>query len=410
MNNPSYDSQFLLKNLMDNMEDCIYFKDLESKFIFVNSAMAQWMGCKKPAEVIGKSDFDIYREENAQRMFEAEQAIIKTGESLEGIEEKEEWKEGRMAWVSTTKLPLRDATGKIMGTFGVSRDITAQKESEQQAAYYARQIQRIKEEMEEEIRMAAELQKTFFPHSYPKFPKGCNPSDSAVSFLHYYQASEWVSGDFCAVRRISDSESGILLCDVMGHGVRAALGTAIIYAMVKELMEQERNPAHFLQRLNRLLLPVFQQEDSFMFATACYAIFDSRTGKLRVASAGHPPPIHLDRKAQKTKWLFSEEQVCGPALALFEEAEYSSVELSIQPGDGVLLYTDGIYEAANANDEEFGEDRLLETAQHHVHLKMNLLFPALMNAAEQFSEQTFFDDDVCLLGFDYRHPMEKKDG
>ena len=408
MNKTSYDSQFLLKNLMDNMEDCIYFKDLESKFILVNLSMAQWMGCKKAIDVVGKSDFDIYRTEDAQRMFESEQAIIKTGDSLEGIEEQEEWKSGQMAWVSTTKMPLRDAEGKIVGTFGVSRDITAQKDSEQQAAYYARQIQRIKEEMEEEIRMAAELQKTFFPHSYPKFPKGCNPSDSAVSFLHYYRASEWVSGDFCAVRRISDSESGILLCDVMGHGVRAALGTAIIYAMVKELMEQEGDPAQFLQRLNALLLPVFQQEDSFMFATACYAIFDSRTGQLCVASAGHPAPIHLDRKAKKAKWLFAEEQVCGPALALFEEAEYSSVEISIQPGDGVLLYTDGIYEAANASDEEFGEERLLTAAQQHLNLKMNLLFPALMTAAEQFSGQECFDDDVCLLGFDYQHPMEKK--
>jgi len=403
MNKPSYDSEFLLKNLMDNMEDCIYFKDLESKFVLVNSAMAEWMGCKNPSEVVGKSDFDIYREEDARRMFEAEQMIIKTGRSLEGIEEQEEWKNGQIAWVSTTKMPLRDATGKIVGTFGVSRDITAQKESEKKAAYYARQIQRIKEEMEEEIRMAAELQKTFFPHSYPKFPKGATLENSAVSFLHHYRASEWVSGDFCAVRRISDSESGILLCDVMGHGVRAALGTAIIYAIVEELMAQEHDPAGFLSRLNSLLIPVFQQEDSFMYATACYAIFDARTGKLRVANAGHPLPIHLDRKEGRAKWLFSEEQAHGPALALFEEAEYSSVDVSIHPEDGVLLYTDGIYEVANEAGEEFGEDRLLLATQDALDLRMKELFPALMEKAEAFSAQESFDDDVCLLGFDFHH-------
>jgi len=392
------------------MEDCIYFKDLDSKFIFVNSAMAQWMGYKKPSEVIGKSDFDIYRKENAQRMFEAEQAIIKTGETLEGIEEKEEWKGGRIAWVSTTKLPLRDATGKIIGTFGVSRDITAQKESEQQAAYYARQIQRIKEEMEEEIRMAAELQKTFFPHSYPKFPKGCDPADSAVSFSYYYQASEWVSGDFCAVRRVSASKSGILLCDVMGHGVRAALGTAIIYAIVEELMVQEQDPADFLYRLNKLLFPVFQQEDTFMFATACYAIFDSQTGMLQVANAGHPVPIYLDRKAKQTKWLFPKEKNCGCALALFEESTYSSIEVQIQPKDGIVLYTDGIYEVTNEKGEEFGEERLLKTAQNNLHLNIKNLFPTLMHEAKNFAGQNTFNDDVCLLGFDYQHPMEGKNG
>ena len=120
-------SRFLLQNLMDNMTDKIYFKDLRSRFIMVNKASAAWHGYDSPAATIGKSDFDNYKEVDARRMFEAEQRIIATGEPLEGIVERETRKNGQTAWVSTTKLPLRDSSGTIVGTFGLSRDITAQK-------------------------------------------------------------------------------------------------------------------------------------------------------------------------------------------------------------------------------------------------------------------------------------------
>jgi len=190
--------------------------------------------------------------------------ITQTGDSREGIEEQETWKDGHVGWVSTTKMPLKDPEGKIVGTFGVSRDITVHKEAELRAAYYAEQIRRIKEEMEEEVRMAAELQKTFFPRTYPTYPEGVPSSDSAVQFCYHYHASGTVSGDFCSIRRLSETECGILQCDVMGHGVRAALGTALIYAMVEELSQKEDDPGLFLGSLNKLLLPILRQEDTFL--------------------------------------------------------------------------------------------------------------------------------------------------
>ncbi len=400
------DPDFLLKNLMESMTDMIYFKDLQSRFIMMNEAAAAWQGFNHPNDAIGTSDFDRYKEKDALRMLEDEQRIIATGEPLEGIEEQETRKNGEVAWVSTTKMPLRGLDGEIVGTFGVSRDITEHKEAELRATNYAEQICHIKERMEEEVRMAGELQKTFFPHNYPVFPAGVQPKESAVKYHHHYQASGMVSGDFCSVLRLSETESGIFLCDVMGHGVRAALGTALICAMVEELALQERNPGDFLARMNELLLPILRQEDTFFYATACYMVFDAATGKVRFANAGHPIPMHFQASDNRVEWLMDDESMRGPALAIAEQAEYPTIEKQIQPGDKIVMVTDGLYEVVGPGDEEFGEARLLEAAARFGGLPLEELFPSLISEARHFAEEDDFDDDVCLVGFVFCHPLK----
>jgi len=121
--------QFLTQSLMDNIPDSIYFKDKESRFIRINNALAQKHGFKNTSEAIGKTDFDFFTEEHARQAFDDEQQIIRTGQPL-SKEEKETWPNSPDTWVSTTKLPLRDKEGNIIGTFGLSIDITVRKEIE----------------------------------------------------------------------------------------------------------------------------------------------------------------------------------------------------------------------------------------------------------------------------------------
>ena len=122
--------QFFMKTLMDNVPDNIYFKDKDSRFIRINKALCEWFGLASPEEAIGKTDFDFFTIEHAAKAFEDEQKIIETGIPLIGIEEKETWPDGRITWVSTTKMPLRDRDGNIIGTFGISKDITERKLAE----------------------------------------------------------------------------------------------------------------------------------------------------------------------------------------------------------------------------------------------------------------------------------------
>jgi PAS domain S-box-containing protein len=126
----------LLQTLMDNVPDKIYFKDRDSRFTLVNKATAAHFGLSGPLAVLGKSDFDFFSPEHAFPAFADEQHLIATGETELTHEEKETWPDGRITWVLSTKMPLRDDRGEIIGTFGISRDINERKrvERELQAA------------------------------------------------------------------------------------------------------------------------------------------------------------------------------------------------------------------------------------------------------------------------------------
>jgi PAS domain S-box-containing protein len=126
----------LLRTLMENSTDHIYFKDLQSKFIKTSRAQARGFGLTSADEMVGKTDFDFFSEDHAQPAFDDEQEIIRTGRPIINKVERESWKDGRAeCWALTTKMPLRTKTGKIIGTFGISKDITAIKETEAALAY-----------------------------------------------------------------------------------------------------------------------------------------------------------------------------------------------------------------------------------------------------------------------------------
>jgi hypothetical protein len=121
----------LLKALMDNIPDRVYYKDTESRFLRISRSQAKLFGLDDPAQAIGKTDFDFFAKEHARPAFEDEQTIIKSGNAIVDVEEKESWPDGRETWVSTTKMPLHNAQGQIIGTFGISRDTTERKRAEE---------------------------------------------------------------------------------------------------------------------------------------------------------------------------------------------------------------------------------------------------------------------------------------
>ncbi len=122
----------LLEALMNNTPDHIYFKDADSHFTMVSAATARSFGLHDASEAVGKSDFDFFTEEHARPAFEDEQEIIRTGVPVVDLEERETRRDGRETWASTTKLPRRDRDGNVVGTFGISRDVTARKRAEQE--------------------------------------------------------------------------------------------------------------------------------------------------------------------------------------------------------------------------------------------------------------------------------------
>jgi len=123
--------RYLLHAIMDNVPDQIFFKDADGRFTRVSEAMADSFGLNDPSEAIGRTDGDFRAAEHARQALEDEREVMRTGRALVGKEEKETWPDGRTTWASTTKLPLRDDEGEIVGTFGISRDVTERRKMEQ---------------------------------------------------------------------------------------------------------------------------------------------------------------------------------------------------------------------------------------------------------------------------------------
>jgi PAS domain S-box-containing protein len=120
----------LLDALLNNVPEHIYFKDKESRFLRFSKSMLKLFGLEKAEDLMGKSDFDFFDEEHSRPAFEGEQEIIRTGNAIIDLEEKEVMEDGRINWVNTTKMPLKNAQGEIIGTFGISKDITRLKKLE----------------------------------------------------------------------------------------------------------------------------------------------------------------------------------------------------------------------------------------------------------------------------------------
>jgi PAS domain S-box-containing protein len=139
----------LLNAFLEYIPDNVYFKDLDSRFVRVSRAHAKCCGLSDPTQVVGKTDSDLFSPEHAAPALADEQEIIRTGQPLVGKEEEEIWPDGRRNWVRTTKVPLRDRRGQIIGTMGISHDITSRKLAEQELARKAEELARTNAALEQ---------------------------------------------------------------------------------------------------------------------------------------------------------------------------------------------------------------------------------------------------------------------
>jgi PAS domain S-box-containing protein len=421
--------QELFQKLLDNLPDTIYFKDRESRFVRVSRSKVEksllavrnrflaahpdadpkklppyLAGVEPFAEYMpGKTDFDFYAEERARPAYEDEQAIIRTGQPSIGKLERAVQPDGKVSWIITTKMPWHDKDGNIIGTFGVSRDVTALKETEEKLAEYTRELEQKNKQTVEELKMARELQLAMLPHEFPCVPRHKSRGESDLEFFSFFFPSGAVSGDFFDVIPLSDTTVGLFICDVMGHDVRAALVTAMMRALVVDLSATTTEPGELLAQINREVAGVFKQTGSTMYATAFYLIADVARAELRYASAAHPEPILLHRQLGTAEWLGNgPERKKGPALGLFAEGQFPTHRCSMAVGDLIALFTDGLIEAEGADNESFSAERLLAAVNQRAKLPTNELFTGLLDEIKHFSANSEFEDDVCIVGVEVK--------
>ena len=159
----------LLTTLMENLPYRIYFKDLQSRFVAVSRACAQFHG-RESQDMLGLTDKDLFAVEHAEEALADEREILRTGEPIVDYEERETWSDREESWTSTSKMPWRDARGNIIGTFGISRDITEKKRAAEKLARLAEELRAKNESLEQDLEMARELQNALLPQRFPNFP------------------------------------------------------------------------------------------------------------------------------------------------------------------------------------------------------------------------------------------------
>jgi diguanylate cyclase (GGDEF)-like protein/PAS domain S-box-containing protein len=147
--NAAIDEGYLLQTFLANTPDHVYFKDAESRFTQISSSLGRWIGVEVETNALGLTDFDFFADEHACAAREDELRVMRTGEAIVDLEEREVFPDGRITWVSTTKVPLYSRDGRMIGIFGLSRDITARKLAEERAREQAQELERLTRELEE---------------------------------------------------------------------------------------------------------------------------------------------------------------------------------------------------------------------------------------------------------------------
>jgi sigma-B regulation protein RsbU (phosphoserine phosphatase) len=378
----------LLRTIIDHLPSRIFVKDSEGRFVINNRVHLESLGVSNQEEATGKRTLDFFPSDRGKQALQDDLQVLGGGPPIFDQEKSDFGEERRARWSLTTKVPLKSQSGGIVGLVGISHDIT-------QRRRYEHELRRRNLEMESDLRMARQMQHAFMPQSYPVVPDGVEPDQSLLRFSHRYLPAETLGGDFFDVNRVSDFEFGVLVCDVMGHGVRAGLITALIRGLLAELSAKASSPPQMLAEINKGLVPFLSQAGLPVFASVFYAVIDVKGGTIRYTNAGHPAPYVLRRASATVEPLLVKSP--EPAAGLETDFAYTQRQVEFGPGDALFMFSDGLFETSNVKGEELGEHTLRTVVQENIALSDGELIDAVLQRVTDHAGEAKIEDDICML-------------
>jgi sigma-B regulation protein RsbU (phosphoserine phosphatase) len=240
-----------------------------------------------------------------------------------------------------------------------------------------------KERLESEVKIAAEVQESMLPRVLPR--------SSGVSIAASMQPAKVVGGDFYDAAALTGGRMGISVGDVSGKGLPAALFAAQSVSLMRIVAKEDVRLDKIMDLGNKMVL--LSNETHGFFITMCAAVVDPAAGKIEIANAGHPPPV-LVRAGQPPSFLCD---ATGPVLGLMEGVTFETRTFDLQPGDAIVFYTDGVTEAATAEKELFGDDRLLACLTGCEKMSAEEIIARVHRAATDFAHTDEPSDDLTLL-------------
>jgi len=243
--------------------------------------------------------------------------------------------------------------------------------------------------IQKELEIAEQIQASILPRDVPR--------RAGIEIAARYLPMSAVAGDFYDFLTFERNHLGILIADVTGHGVPAALIASMLKVAFASQSAHAQDPARVLTGLNQALCGKF--EDHFVTAAYLYADLDAKI--IRYAGAGHPPLLFINRANGEARSI----EKNGLFLGMFPEADYSSMEMPLHSGDRYVLYTDGLPESKNSTSEEFGIARCIEVLNSHTHLSAGALADQLLGEISRWTagaqgSARLQEDDMTLIVID----------
>lgn len=241
-----------------------------------------------------------------------------------------------------------------------------------------------KEKVENELNIAAKIQKSILPSSFPAFP-----NRKEFELYAFMKPARYVGGDFYDFFFVDDNTLALVIADVSDKGVPAALFMMVSRTLIRSLAFANRSPSDMLKKANNLMC---QNNDSGMFVTVFLALYDVSSGKLTAANGGHSASLIVNHDGTSRQWATSH----GPALGFMEELLYKEETIYLKVGQTLFLYTDGVTEAMSPRNELFGLDRLKELLKRKHDFKLDRLSSDIEISLSEFQEKQQFDDITML--------------
>ena len=357
-----------LDHVLDSLADGVYITDTERRIILWNREAERITGWTAE-DMIGTTCFDdklVHTDKDDHQLCGQEycplhRAIVTGQQSTIPLLVFAQSKSGSRIPVQVSVAPVRNKSGTIIGGIEVFRDLT---------------------EMMEDMERAQTIQR----HAL----ESCLPEDRRLSFNMSYSPQDLVGGDFYRVEAIDPDTYAILIADVTGHGVSAALHAMQLRSFWEDFRSHLRAPDLFFRELNTLFCCLARPDEHF--ATAVFILLDARSGNMQYIVAGHPPPIILRKNGQTES--FKEH---GPALGLIDEMTYETADEILGPGDTLVLYTDGATEVFSSDQTELEEEGLLNLLIQNNDPVEGLQLDLVEEALVKFSGGLHLTDDLTLL-------------
>lgn len=240
-------------------------------------------------------------------------------------------------------------------------------------------------QLESELQLAQSVQKTLLPQEIPQIP--------GLEIAAYSRPAQIVGGDYFDFIEFSSGLHGLAIADVAGHGISASLHMASIQALLRTLVPGNKSPSAVMSQVHKLFIHNIRFDT---FVTFFIGAFDSSTKTLTYCNAGHQPPLVLRNTGRKEDPAVLLRPT-GAAIGLVENAEFGEKTVDLQEGDLLVLYTDGVTEAMNIHNQEFGRQRLEASIRQAQRLPVKEVIQKIRLGLEQFSEGKSFADDTTMM-------------